>query len=343
MVFPIMAVAAGAMVAASLLGSMLGGKKKTELPPAIKAEIANLQYVPFGPERDALIAKIQNTYNISNEEFNSALTGMEGVLTGSEAANQATAGNLQGISNQLTTNAGNNAYQQYYGNPAEREQQMLAQLQAGNEAAFNPYGTQGAASQMTQGLLNAGAARKGTINSGIARRQMEEEHNRMNAAKAEANAKAIQTARQQGISEGQIYNQAAGLGNQNLNSAISAQNQIAGLTQANVGNRMGAAKLYGDAQYQGGTQLGAAQSELRNSQQAVQNYNTETQNKVNQDYASAQNQRNFGQASIDSTYTKPNFFNSLSTAIGSGMSIYGMPTGGGAGGASQATKQQGGW
>lgn len=332
MVFPLMAVGALAMAGSSLLGSLFGGKKKTVLPPAIKAEIEKLQYIPFGPERDALEARIKNTYNLSNEEFNAALTGMEGVLTGAEAANQATAGNIQGISNQLLTNAGNNAYQQFYGNPAQREQDMLAKLQAGNAAAFDPYGTQGAESQMRQGLLSADAARRGTVNSGIARRQMEQEHARMAAARAEADAKAIQTARQQGVSEGQIYNQAANLGLQNLNSAIGAQGQIAGLTQQNVGNRMNAAKLYGDTQYQQGSLLGAAQSEARNAQQAVQNYNTETQNKVNQDYASAQNQRNFGQANIDMNYTKPNIFNSISGAIGAGMSVLGA--GGGMGGGS---------
>lgn len=350
MVFPIMAVAAIGMVGMSLLGSLTSKKSKVDLPPAVKADIEKLNYVPFGPERDALVKDITETYGISSDQLNQSLNEMNGVLNTNQAQNAQNTNNLQGISNQLTANAGNNAYQQYYGNPAEREQSYLASAQAANAAAFDPYGQQGAESQLRKGLLSADAARKGLVNSGIARRQMEQENMRMAAARSEADNKAIASARQQGVNEGQIYNQAAGQATQNLNSAANAQTSIAQINQGNVTNRMNAAKLYGDTAYQTSAQLGNAQSEARNGQQAVANYNTEVANKVNQDYASAQNQRNAQQAGIDMSYTKPNVFNSISNAIGAGMSIYGMGGAGGAAGAAggaaaggAASSAGGGW
>lgn len=312
---------------------LLGGTPEVNLPPAVKAAIEELQYIPFGPERDALIDRITQTYNISSDLFDTELGSLGQYLQKSEDALQGSMDQLQGISNRFQGFAGADPYMEFYGNPAAREQSYLQALQEANAAAFDPYGSVGSESQQRQGLMAADAARRGIVNSGVARRQQEQEEQRYAALRAEADAKAIQAARQQGLGEAQAFNQAKQLASQNLGHAGAIQGNIADIANRIPQNRMAAAQLYGNAALDTGGVLGAAQSEDRAARQSVENYNTEVQNKVNQDFAAASNQRNASQASLDASRRRPGLLTDVIMPMaGTALSAAGSFMGGGGGG-----------
>jgi hypothetical protein len=314
---------------------LLGGTPEVTLPPAIKAAVEQLKLVPFGPERDALEAQIAQTLGLSQGQFNTALSGLGGVLDTSEGTYQSALDNLAGIGGSMQRFAGSDPYMEFYGNPAAREQAYLAALQEANRAAFDPYGSVGAESEMRKGLLSANMASRGITNSGIARRQEEQERMRMAAARQEADAKALQQVREQGIQEAGAYQAAKGLASQNLGQAGNIQNMRASIGQYAPQQRMDAAKLYGNTMMDTAGILGAAQSEKRNAAQAVESYNTEVKNKVNQDWANAQNQMNVQQGSLDASRRRPGLLDILGPIASLGMQAAGSFAGG-AGGAAGA-------
>lgn len=312
---------------------LLGGTPEVNLPPAIKAEIEELQYIPFGPERDALIDRITQTYGISADLFDSELGSLGQYLQRSEDALQGSMDQLQGISNRFQGFAGADPYMEFYGNPAAREQSYMKALQEANAAAFDPYGSVGSESEQRQGLMAADAARRGIVNSGVARRQQEQEQQRYAALRAEADAKAIQAARQQGLGEANAFNQAKQLASSNLGQAAGVQQNIAEIANRIPQNRMAAAQLYGNTAMDTGGVLGAAQSEDRAARQSVENYNTEVANKVNQDFAAASNQRNASQASLDASRRRPGLLTDVIMPMaGTALSAAGSFMGGRAGG-----------
>lgn len=323
------------------LDTLFGGTPEVTLPPAIMADIEKLQMVPFGPERDALIQKITNTYGISSDQLNQALSGLGGVLDSSERIYSDVGNNLQSIAQGMQRFAGSDPYMSFYGNPAAREQDMLSKLMEANRIAFDPYGQQGAESEMRKGLIAADSARRGITNSGINSRQQEQERMRMAAARAAADAGAIKDVRTQGLGEANAYNSAKQLGSQNLMNAGNIQNMAAGVAQLAPQQRMDAARLYGDTSNVLSNQILADQSEQRNAQQAVDSYNTEVQNKVYQDYASTQNQRNAQQASLDANRRRPGIMDIVGPLASLGMSAAGS-LGGMAGGAAGAAGSIGG-
>lgn len=308
---------------------LFGGTPEVTLPPAVKAEVAKLQMVPFGPERDQMIQQIQNTYGISADQLNQALGGLSGVLDTSESIYGNAGNNLQSIAQGMQRFAGNDAYMDFYGNPAAREQQMLAQLQEANRIAFDPYGVQGSESEMRKGLMSANQARRGITNSGVAARQMEQERMRMAAARAAADAGAIKDVRQQGLGEASAYQAAKSLASQNLNNSGDMQVNAAQVASMAPTQRIQAAQLYGNQADINANKILAAQSELRNAQQSVDSYNTEVQNKVNQDYASSQNQMNVNQANLDASRRKPGLMDFVAPIASLGMQAAGSFMGGG--------------
>jgi hypothetical protein len=321
---------------------LVGGTPQVTLPPAIQAAVEKLQYIPFGPERDALVSQISNTMGISTDQFNQSLQGLGGVLNQSEQTYGDAGNQMTGISNRMQGFAGSDPYMEYYGNPAAREQSYLAALQQANGAAFDPYGGQGSESQMRQGLMSANQARRGITNSGIARRQDEQEKMRMAVARQEADAKALQQVRQQGVQEAGAYQAAKGLASQNLQQAGALQNTRAQVASLAPQQRIQAANLYGNTQNNLGNKLFAAQTEDRTGQQSVASYNTEVQNKVNQDYASAQNQRNAQQASLDASRRKTGLLDVLGPIASLGMQAAGAFGGRGGSAMGNVAKAAGG-
>lgn len=296
--------------------TLFGGSKKVTLPPAIKAEIAQLQYIPFGPERDALVNRITQTYGISADMFDAELGSLGQFLQTAEGEYGAAGQGLAGIANLQQQYGGSDPYMEFYGNPAMREQAYLAALQQANAAAFDPYGGQGSESQMRQGLMSADQAQRGITNSGIARRQQEQEQMRMAMARQEADARALQQVRQQGVAEAGAYQASKGLASENLGQAANTQQaraQVAGMAPA---QRMQAAQLYGNTAMDTGNLLGAAQTEDRTGRQNVENYNIQNQNKVLQDYASAQNQRNTNQGNLDANRKQIGIIPALGQVLG---------------------------
>jgi uncharacterized membrane protein len=296
--------------------TLFGGPEKVTLPPAIKAEIAQLQYIPFGPERDALVNRITQTYGISSDLIDTELQGLGQQLTQSEGIYGDVGKGLSGIANMQQQYGGRDPYMEFYGNPAAREASYLKALQEANMAAFDPYGSQGSESQMRQGLISANQAQRGITNSGIARRQEEQEMLRMASARQEADSKALQQVRQQGIQEAGAFNAAKGIASQNLGQAAQTQNMRANVAGMAPQQRMDAAKLYGSTAMDTAGVIGAAQTEDRVGQQNVQNYNVANQNKVNQDYTSTQNQRNIAQGNFDASRQKIGLLPAIGQVMG---------------------------
>lgn len=286
---------------------LFGGSPEVTLPPAVKAQIEELQYIPFGPERDALIDRLTTTYGLSSDLYDAELGNLGGYLTKSEDIMQGSVDQMQGISGAMQRFAGSDPYMEFYGNPAAREASYLKAMEERNRAAFDPYGSVGSESEQRQGLIAADAARRGISNSGIARRQQEQEMQRYAALKAQADAEAVQGARQQGLGEAAAYSQAKQLASTNLGQAGDIQRAIATVGAQIPQNRMAAIDKYGNAVNTSAGFIGGAQSEERANQQSVENYNTEVANKVNQDYASATNNRNVNQANLDASRRKPGF------------------------------------
>lgn len=315
---------------------LFGGSPEVTLPPAVKAEIAQLQYIPFGPERDALIDRLTTTYGLSSDLYDAELGSLGGYLTKSEDIMQGSVDQMQGISGAMQRFAGADPYMEFYGNPAAREASYLKAMEERNRAAFDPYGSVGSESEQRQGLIAADAARRGISNSGIASRQKEQEMQRYAALKAQADAEAVQGARQQGLGEAAAYSQAKQLASTNLGQAGDIQRAIATVGSQIPQNRMAAIDKYGNAVNTSAGFIGGAQSEERAAQQSVENYNTEVANKVNQDYAAATNNRNVNQANLDSSRRKPGLMDIIGPLAQTALSAYGAFGGPGAGAAGAA-------
>lgn len=320
---------------------LFGETPEVTLPPAVKAQVHQLQYIPFGPERDALIDRLTTTYGLSSDLFDSELGNLGQYLTKSEDTMAGAVDQLQGVSGAMQRFAGADPYMEFYGSPAAREASYLKAMEERNRAAFDPYGSVGSESEMRRGLMSADAARRGISQSGIARRQQDQEQQRYAALKAQADAEALQAARQQGLGEAAAYAQAKGLASQNLGQAADVQGRIAQIATQMPQQRMQAAQLYGNTAMDTGTILGGSQSEQRAAQQEVENYNTNVLNKVAQDYASAQNQRNAAQASLDSSRRTPGFFSDFLMPLASTGLIAAGALGGGGGRSSAQTPSRG--
>jgi len=318
----------------SIMTTLVGGAPKVTMPPAIQAQIEQLNYIPFGPERDALQQSIQNTYGITTDQLNNSLGQIQPAINqfGQQAGD---IGNqLSGVAKSLQTMGGYNPYMVWGGNPQAKLNDYLKNRESQIAATFNPYGQQGAASQMSQGLMKAQQGRQGITNSGVARRQMEEENLRLMNAK--------QAAQSQAATEGNNYiAQLWGLYNQGLQGQGQLQSQAANVygQQGDLASKVPAmqiqaAQTLGALSGNQANQLAGMQSESRTGQQNVANWNAENRQSVYNNYAGAQNTRNVNQASLDAQRRKPGLMDLISPIAQMAIPAAGLFMGGGGGGAS---------
>jgi len=285
----------------SLSSFLFGGADAVTLPTPIMMSpvMKQAQMVQFGQDRTNLMNNISGMYDTSRTGYNTAMGNLPSQIDTMGGQLNDISGQMGGNANQLSAMGGYNPYNNYYENPAAVYQQDQAARNAAINAAYGNYGSLGGQYQQQSGLMSSDAARRGITNSGYARRMQEDLAGRKAAAEGEARNKGINESNAYLINAGNLYNQGRQLGGNQISQAAAIQNQRASLAQAVPQMYMSYADMGGKYAVQTGEQLGKGQSEARNAQQAIDNYNTELYNNTWQKDIQNLNNRNTNQAQLD--------------------------------------------
>jgi hypothetical protein len=301
---------------------LLGGNKKTEIAPTANAApwLRDAQMVQFGADRGRLMRGLEGMYDTSRNQYNAGAQALPGQIDAMGQQLQGISGEVQGNANQLTAMGGYNPYMNYYENPAAIFQQDQAARQAAIDAAYGNYGSLGGQYQQQSGLMAGNAAARGIGNSGYARRMQEDLAARKSAGMLEAKNKGIGESNQYLLNAGQLYNQGRQMAGNQIGQAGQLNLQRGELATKAPQMQLQATSMFGDQANKSGQLWGQGQSEQRNAQQAVNDYNTQSFNKATSDFFQGYNNRNIQQASLDANRQQVGLLPTL-------MNVAGMATG----------------
>jgi len=273
---------------------LFGGSKKTTIPQMANAApfLQQAQMVQFGADRGRLMSGLEGNYNTSSNAYNNTMGQLPGQIDAMGGQLNDISGQVGANANQLTAMGGYNPYNNYYENPAAVWQQDQAARQAANDAAFGNYGSLGGQYQQQSGLMTGNAASRGITNSGYARRMQEDLAGRKAAAEGEARNKGINESNAYLINAGNLYNQGRQAAGNHIAQAGQLQAQRADMATKAPQMNLSYAQLAGQNAQGFGDMWGKGQSEQRNAQQAVNDYNVQSANKANSDWIQSYNNRN---------------------------------------------------
>jgi len=303
---------------------LFGGSKKTTIPEMANAApfLQQAQMVQFGADRGRYMSGVESNYNTSKDAYNSSMSALPGQIDSMGNQLNDISGQIGGNANQLTAMGGYNPYNNYYENPAAVYQQDQAARQATIDAAYGNYGSLGGQYQQQSGLMTGNAAARGITNSGYARRMQEDLAGRKAAAEMEARNKGINESNAYLLNAGQLYNQGRQMGGNQIAQAGQLQASRADMATKVPQMNMQYADMAGKQAQGFGEQWGKGQSEQRNAQQAVNDYNVQSANKANSDWIQSYNNRNVQQSSLDANRQQVGVLPTLMNLGGAAMNMF---------------------
>ena len=160
----------------------------------ISLELQRLGALPPSPYRDAAIASLSSSIQPLQQQSKQAYANIMPSIENYGRTADDLVGRLGGITNEYMSlgSDGANPYLVYYNDPGGTEGRLTDIKNRDVNAAFSEYGTQGGEALQRMGQVMSQNARRGILNSGYNRRQMEAERMRLMQAKNEALAKGEQ-------------------------------------------------------------------------------------------------------------------------------------------------------
>lgn len=214
----------------------------------INLELERLGSLPASPYRDAAMKQLQDAAKPLQEQSQQAYSNIMPSIGEYGKTAQGLVGQLGNVTNQYLSLGSDkaNPYLTYYNDPGATEGRLTDIKQRDVDSAFSEYGTKGGEALQRMGQVMSQNARRGVLNSGFNRRQLEAERMRLMAAKNEALAKGEQFV--QGTMQNVFSNYNEGLRNRGsfLQGAAAAAGQAGQIAQAVPEMNLRAGQLLGD-------------------------------------------------------------------------------------------------